>query len=156
MKMKSVKNKKIEGLKKKIQYVLAYNGSAPGQIFDGRTYAGCVRFIVFSFLVIYVGGHADDIGRWIWHQFGETLTASPGKEAWHRVVALGMGTVGIVIGLIDIYKIYTSRSKKIALPPSPSEETLASAQVDTVDSMGSSTKQLHAESEISHSQKRDD
>lgn len=131
--MNSVKNNKLEVLKKKIQYVLSYNGSASGQIFDGRTYAGSIRFIAFSCLIIYVGGHADDIGRWIWQQFGETLTVSPGKEVWHRMVALCMGVVGIAIGVIDIYKIYTRRNKQIDLLSEPSS-------TDTADSNDVSTK----------------
>jgi hypothetical protein len=107
--MKSVKSEKIEDLKKKITYIMGYNGSAPGQIFDGRTYAGCVRFIVFSLLVIYVGGNVDAILKWVFFQFGETLTVSPSKESWHKVLAFGMGLVGTLIGLINMYKIYSGR-----------------------------------------------
>ncbi len=138
--MKSAESSKIETLKKKIQYVLAYNGSAPDQIFDGRTYAGCVRFLFFSFLVIYVGWHIDEINRWIGHQFGEELIVAPGKEAWHRVVALGMGTVGIVIGLLDVYKIYTQRPKNSPLALEDKSEAQQSSKSMGLDSIDSDLK----------------
>lgn len=148
--MNSVKN--IEILKKKVRYVLAYNGSGPGQIFDGRSYAGSIRFIVFSILVIYVGWHADDVGRWIFHQFGENLIVSPGQEAWHQMVALGMGIVGIVIGLINIYTQYTGR-KRNAVLLLHSEESSAPSLTDVGKSTLPSTKQVQVEEKKSDLQK---
>ena len=97
----------MKTLQKKIKYVLAWTGSGVGQIFDKNTYAGCVRFIVFSLLVIYVGGHIDNVERWIDSQY----FVSPGQEAWHTLVASAMGTIGIVGGLINIYNVYTKREE---------------------------------------------
>lgn len=129
-------------------------GSGPGQFFDKETYAGNIRGMVIFCLVVALSGHIDEINRWIGSQFGEELIVSPGKEAWHQVVARSMGIVGIIFTLINLQSIYAKR-KKTALLPYLAEEPSAPSPTNTVDSMGSSTKQPHAESEISHSQKRD-
>lgn len=117
--MKQIKNEEKEipkfNLSKKIKYVLSWNGTEPGQFFDNGTYAGNLRSIVVFILMIYIGGYIDDIGRWIWHQYGEELIVSPGQEMWHQVVARAIGVVGIIFSLRNMQSIHTKHRNKLIL-----------------------------------------
>lgn len=142
--MKSIKNGNKVTLEsnfiKKIKYVLSWNGTKPGQLFDNESYVGNILSIVVFFSMICIGGYIDDIGRWIWHQYGEELIVSPGKEAWHKVVARTIGVVGIIFSLINMQSIYANR-KKNALPLSPIENPPVSVQVDAADPTNVVTKE---------------
>lgn len=85
----------------------------PGQIFDSDSYIGNFRSIVFSCLVMYVGWHLDEAGRWLWHQFGEVLVVSPAKERWHRMVTVALCSVGIILGLLNMHRIFLRRRNKV-------------------------------------------
>lgn len=88
-----------------------YN-SGPGQIFDNTTYVGNIRSIVFFGLAIFIGWHLDEIGRWLWHQFGEELIVSPAKERWHRIVVIALGSGGIIFSLLHMHLVFLKRRRQ--------------------------------------------
>lgn len=83
-----------------------------GQFFDSYTYIGNIRSIALFSLMTYIGWHFDEIGRWLWHQFGNELIVSSGKERWHRMVVVAMGTGGSIVSVLFMYRIFLKRHKQ--------------------------------------------
>jgi cytochrome bd-type quinol oxidase subunit 1 len=84
----------------------------PGQLFDNATYIGNIRFIIFFGLAIFAGWHLDEVGRWLWHLFGEELVVSSAKEKWHRIVVVVMGGCGIIVALLHMHLVYLKRRRR--------------------------------------------
>lgn len=98
--------------KGKKRYDLSNTSMGPGQFFDVKTYKGNMRFMVFSCLTIFGGRHIDEAGQWLWRQFGKELVVTPEKAAWHALVALTMGMIGLVVSSLRIQRIYNDRQRQ--------------------------------------------
>lgn len=83
-----------------------------GQFFDTNSVLGNVRSLILGLFVCLVGWYLDEIGRWLWHQFGNELIVSPAKERWHRLVSTTMGLTLIVISLLQLIFIARDRRKQ--------------------------------------------
>ena len=111
--MKSIRDSSILSFFLRVnKYAFSNGGCGPGQIFDKGTYVGNIRGIIFFGLVIYLSGHIDEIGRWIWHQFGEEWIVSRGQQVWHQVVGRTLGILGVIFGVLNMQLIYTKHRKQ--------------------------------------------
>lgn len=68
--------------------------------------------MVLACLVIWGGRYIDEMGQWLWRQFGEELIVTPKKAAWHTLVARTMGTIMLVASALTILRIYKERQQE--------------------------------------------
>ncbi len=83
-----------------------------GQLFDLDSVKGRLNGIFFGMVVCLIGWNIDDIGRWIWYQFGNELLVSQQKEAWHQTVAMVMGLGIITINIVQLAFLIRTRRRE--------------------------------------------
>ncbi|MDD2701904.1 MAG: hypothetical protein PHH36_11815 [Sideroxydans sp.] len=82
-----------------------------GQLFDHHSIRGNANSILLGLLVCIVGWNIDEIGRWLWHQFGNELIVSHQKESWHRMVAMAIGLGITLISLLQLISVLRTRNR---------------------------------------------
>lgn len=81
-----------------------------GQFFDVTSYTGMFRHAILGLLLIFFGRYGD---IFFMHQAlllgRDVAVPTPGKIQWHERVSLIIGSLAIIVAILNFYAIYKNR-----------------------------------------------
>lgn len=84
-----------------------------GQFLDQTSYLGNIRLALLGCVLVIFGWYLDEIGHWLWHQFGEELVVQPGKMRRDVIAFIVMGCIAIVSAAVNLIRVFLLHRKSM-------------------------------------------